>query len=364
MALVPQNIKSLQPYKAGGRIEDVMRRYGLTKVVKLASNENPLGPSPKAIEAARATLADAHRYPDAAAFELRSALAQRFKTKLDNVIVGSGSEGIMSCIMRTFLLWNDEIVSAENTFLGFRVLADGSGRKVHWVPMKQHRYDLAAMADRINEYTKIVYIANPDNPTGSYVTVEEFDAFMKRVPDRVLVILDEAYLEFASNRPDYPDSMHYRYDNVITLRTFSKLYGLAGFRVGYALAHDELISNLMKVKLPFEPSSAAQAAGLAALGDTEFMQRTVELTRQGIATLRSGLESMGVNALPSAANFVAIDFGDAARAQKLSEQLLQRGVMVRYLGGWGWPSIFRVSVGLPEENQSFLEQLGELLRNG
>ena len=364
MALVPQNIKSLQPYKAGGRIEDVMRRFGLTRVVKLASNENPLGPSPKAVAAAQATMAEAHRYPDAASYDLRTALAERFKVKIENVITGAGSEGIMSCIMRTFLLWNDEIVSAENTFLGFRVLADASGRKIHWVPMKNHRYDLVAMADAINEYTKIVYIANPDNPTGSYVTVEEFDAFMARVPSRVLVILDEAYFEFASHLKDYPDSMHYRYDNVITLRTFSKAYGLAGFRVGYGFAHDELIGNLLKVKAPFEPSSAAQAAGLAALGDDDFMRRTVELTREGMTTLRSGLEKLGVTTLPSAANFFVMDLRDPETAQRVSDQLLQRGVMVRPLAGWGWPTLVRVSIGLPEENSFFLEKMSEILRKG
>jgi len=158
--------------------------------------------------------------------------------------------------------------------------------------------------------------------------------------------------------------MHYRYDNVITLRTFSKAYGLAGFRVGYGFAHDELISNLLKVKAPFEPSSAAQAAGLAALGDDEFMGRTVELTRQGMTTLRSGLEKLGVTTLPSAANFFAMELHDAATAQRINDELLQRGVMVRYLAGWGWPTLVRVSVGLPEENAFFLEQMGEILRNG
>lgn len=362
MALVPQNIKTLEAYKAGGRIEDVVRKYGLTRVVKLASNENPLGPSPKAIEAAHKALAEAHRYPDAAALDLRSALAERFNVRVDNVIAGAGSEGIMSAIMRTFLLFNDEIVSAENTFVGFKVLANASGRKVHWVPMRSHRYDLEAMAAVINEYTKIVYIANPDNPTGSYVTVKEFDAFMAKVPSRVLVILDEAYFEFAKGLPDYPDSMYYRYDNVITLRTFSKAHGLAGLRVGYGFAHDELISNLMKVKLPFEPPTAAQAAGLASLGDSEFVDKTLSVTREGMTYLRGELERLGVQALPSAANFLSMNFADAATAQRITQALLQRGVMVRHLVGFGWPSMIRVSIGLPDENKFFIEQLAEILR--
>jgi histidinol-phosphate aminotransferase len=362
MPLVPQNIKSLEPYKAGGRIEDVVRKYGLSRVVKLASNENPLGPSPSALQAASRSLAEAHRYPDAASFDLRTALAERFKVKLDNVITGAGSEGIMSAIMRTFLLWNDEIVSAENTFVGFKVLANASGRKVHWVPMKGHRYDLEAMAEVINEYTKIVYIANPDNPTGSYVTVREFDAFMAKLPSRVLVLLDEAYFEFANGLADYPDSMHYRYDNVITLRTFSKAHGLAGLRIGYGFAHDELIANLMKVKLPFEPSTAAQQAGLASLGDEEFVARTLELTRDGKKFLRDELGRLGFTTLPSAANFITVQLSDAAEAHRITQGLLERGVMVRHLAGFGWPSMLRVSVGLPEENLFFIEQLTALLR--
>jgi histidinol-phosphate aminotransferase len=361
MPLVPQNIKELVAYKAGGRIEDVIRKYGLTRVVKLASNENPLGPSPKAIEAACRALAEAHRYPDAAALDLRTALAERFNVRIENVICGAGSEGIMSAIMRTFLLWNDEIVSAENTFVGFKVLANASGRKVHWVPMKSHRYDLEAMAEVINEYTKIVYIANPDNPTGSYVTVKELDAFMAKVPSRVLVILDEAYFEFAGGLTDYPDSMYYRYDNVITLRTFSKAHGLAGLRVGYGFAHEALIANLMKVKLPFEPSTAAQAAGLASLGDAEFVEKTLAMTREGMKVLRGELEKLGIPTLPSAANFMSMQFQDADTAKRITESLMQRGVMVRHLVGFGWPSMIRVSIGLPEENRFFLEQISACL---
>lgn len=184
------------------------------------------------------------------------------------------------------------------------------------------------------------------------------------MPERVLIILDEAYFEYAQDNPRYPDSMHYRYDNVITLRTFSKAYGLAGFRVGYGFAHDELIGNLLKVKAPFEPSSAAQAAGLAALGDDDFMRRTVELTREGMTTLRSGLEKLGVTTLPSAANFFVMDLRDPETAQRVSDQLLQRGVMVRPLAGWGWPTLVRVSIGLPEENSFFLEKMSEILRKG
>jgi histidinol-phosphate aminotransferase len=361
MALVPQNIKSLIPYKAGRPIEEVAREFGLERVIKLASNENPWGPSPLAIEAARESLVHAHRYPDPSSRELRGELMTRFHVRECNVITGNGSESIMAAIMRTFLLASDEILSAENTFVGFRVLANASGRSKLWVPMKNYRYDLVAMGEAISEYTKVIYIANPDNPTGSYVTVDEFDAFMEKVPPRVLVILDEAYFEFAHDLPDYPDSMHYRYDNVITLRTFSKAHGLAGLRVGYGFAHEELIENLGKVRLPFEPSVPAQAAALAALRDEDHLRKTFEGNQAGMQRLRDGLERLGLKTLPSAGNFLSMEIGDAGRAAFIDDALQRRGVIVRHLAWFGWPTMIRVSIGLPEENEIFLQTLGEVL---
>jgi len=361
MALVPQYIKALIPYKAGRPIEEVAREFGLDRVIKLASNENPWGPSPLAVDAARESLVNVHRYPDPASRDLRGELTRRFHVREANVITGNGSESIMAAIMRTFLLASDEILSAENTFVGFRVLANASGRSKVWIPMRGYRYDLSAMGEAISEYTKVIYIANPDNPTGSYVTVDEFDAFMAKVPPRVLVILDEAYFEFARDLPDYPDSMHYRYDNVITLRTFSKAHGLAGLRVGYGFAHEELIENLAKVRLPFEPSVPAQAAALAALRDEAHLSKTIEGNRTGMRVLREGLERLGIPTLPSAGNFVSMDLGDAARAAHINDAMQRRGVIVRHLSWFGWPTMIRVSIGLPEENEIFLQTLGDVL---
>ena len=244
MSLVPKHIKKLSPYKPGKTIDFVKREYNLDVIIKLASNENPLGPSMKSLNAISKMLKNSHRYPDASGYLLRKKLAEKFNLKIDNVVLGGGSEGVMSSIIRTFLKESDELISAKNSFIGFRVLANASGRKVHWVPMINYKYNLEGIVKKINTNTKIIYIANPDNPTGTYITVSQFDAFMKKVPDRVLVILDEAYFEYACSISDYPDSMVYRYDNVITLRTFSKAYGLAGLRVGYGFAHKKLISNL------------------------------------------------------------------------------------------------------------------------
>ena len=219
MPLVPSYIKKLKSYKPGKPIEEVQRELGLDDIIKLASNENPLGPSPKALSAIQNSMIESHRYPDASGYELRKKLSNRFNVNINNVVLGSGSEGIMSTIMRTFLLNDDELVSAQNSFIGFRVLANASGNKIHWVPMKNHHYDLESMADKITDYTKIVYIANPDNPMGTYITRKKFDAFYSHVPERVLIILDEAYFEYAESREDYPDSMTYRYDNVCLLYT-------------------------------------------------------------------------------------------------------------------------------------------------
>ena len=358
MPLVPKAIRDLKPYTPGKPIAEVKRELGLTRVVKLASNENPWGPSPKALAAIAAATGELHRYPDMAARELREALARRFDVRLENVAVGSGSEGIMGTVMRTFLCDEDEILTAENTFVGFMVLARGSGNKLTLVPRRpDYRYDLAAMGEAVNEYTKIIYLANPDNPTGTIFTRDEFDAFMSKVPARCLVIYDEAYFEFTAAEPSFPDSMTYRYDNVITLRTFSKAYGLAGVRIGYGFAHDELVGNLMKVKLPFEPSLLAQVAGLAALEDEDFLRRTVTGTAAGLGTLRDGLEDAGFTVLPSHTNFLAVDGGDAARVDALCRRLLEQGVVVRPLTAFGFPSLFRVSVGTADENAAFLEAL-------
>ena len=361
MALVPSYIKQLTNYKPGKPITEAHRELGITDFIKLASNENPLGPSPKGLAAIENSFKRLHRYPDATGYELRKKLAESFSVKMDNVILGAGSEGIMSTIMRTFLLSDDELISAANSFIGFRVLANASGRSVHWVPMKNYRYELEAIADKITDYTKIIYIANPDNPMGTYVTREEFDKFYTYVPERVLIILDEAYYEFAQNSPGYPDSMSYRYDNVITLRTFSKAYGLAGIRIGYGFAHDSLINNLMKVKVPFEPSLIGQAAGMAALDDTGFLAKTIKTNNDGMAYLTKKFKALGIEQVPSAANFITTVWDSEERASKLTQKLLENGVIVRPLSAFGWSNCIRISVGLREENQKCIQSLKEIL---
>jgi histidinol-phosphate aminotransferase len=362
MRLVPPYIANLTPYVAGRSIEEIKREYHLERVIKLASNENPLGPSPLAVEAMRASLSRLNYYPSGG-LDLRRVLAREFNVKVENVIAGSGSEGIMANVIRTFLCDDDEVLTTESAFIGFQVLAKSRGVSYRTVPYKDWAYDLEALAAAINDYTKIVYLANPNNPTGTYFTREQFDRFYKSVPERVLIILDEAYFEYARGHADYPDSMHYRYDNVITLRTFSKAYGLAGVRIGYGFAHEELIANLLKVKLPFEPGTPAQAAGIAALEDREFLARTLELNARGLPFLTESLRGMGFEVAPSAANFLMLPFPTAEEAESLAGELLKRGIIVRPLRPFGLPNCLRITTGTDEENRICVDAIAEIRKS-
>jgi len=351
----------LKRYKPGKSGRDIKQEVRANKYIKLSSNENPLGPSPLAIKALKNTIYEINRYPDASGINLRKKLAKNFNVTYKNVVIGSGSEGIMSTIMRTFLLSDDEIISSAGSFIGFRVLANASGRKVHWVPMKNHHYNLKQMAEKINDYTKIVYIANPDNPMGTYINKYDFDEFYSSIPDRVLIILDEAYHEFVSNEADYPDSMHYRYDNVITLRTFSKAYGLGGLRLGYGFAHEKLIENLNKVKPPFEPSLPAQQAGIAALDDKKFLNKTLENNNIGMAFLKNELQSLGITYIPSYTNFITTIWENEKTAEKIASLLLNKGIIIRQLNSFGWNNCIRISIGLEKENRKFAKTLRKIL---
>lgn len=356
MALVPPYIESLRPYVPGKPIDELKRELGIDRVIKLASNENPLGPSPKSVEEMKHVMNDVHLYPNGG-YKLRMLLAEQFNLKLENVIVGSGSEGIMSNIIRTFLCDDDEVLTTEAAFIGFQVLARSRGVTYRAVPYRDWRYDLRAIAQQINKHTKIIYLANPNNPTGTIFTRQEFDAFYKHVPERVLIILDEAYFEYARGNPSYPDSMDYRYDNVITLRTFSKIYGLAGARIGYGFAHGDLIGNLLKVKLPFEPSTLAEAAGIGALRDDEFLSRSLENNKKGLKFLIDSLKELDISVVSSDANFVMIVKESEEDVNSLYRELLKQGIIVRPLKAFGLPHCIRISVGNPDETEIFLDKL-------
>ena len=359
MALVPPYIESLRPYEAGRGVDEVEREFGLTQVAKLASNENPLGSSPLALREIGRHMDRLNLYTNGG-LDLRRILAGKFGVKTENVIAGSGSEGIMSNIIRTFLCDEDEVLTTEAAFIGFQVLAKSRGVNYRTVPYRDWHYDLPALAQQINDHTKIVYLANPNNPTGTIFTKQEFDEFYKHVPERVLIILDEAYFEYAKDNPRYPDSMHYRYDNVITLRTFSKIYGLAGIRIGYGFAHEDLIANLLKVKLPFEPSTLAQAAGIGALADKEFLHRSLEVNARGLELLAKSLSQMGFQVVPPEANFLMLVLPGEREAAKFTTDLLKLGIIIRPLKAFGLPDCVRISTGTDAENQRCVDAIEKI----
>ena len=363
MPLVPEHIESLQPYQAGKPIEELQRELGLSRIIKLASNENPLGVSPKALQAMQDHLKEINRYPSPDSYHLKHALAKAFNVKPNNVITGHGSESIISTIMRTFLHDEDIALTSAGTFMTFRIQVKSRGISLIEVPLKNYRYDLEAIADNITENTKIIYLANPNNPTGNIFTDDEFRRFMEQVPQRILVLLDEAYFEFAAENPDYPDSMKYRFDNVISLRTFSKAYGLAGVRIGYGFAHENLINNLMKIKLPFEPSGPAQAGALAALDDNDFLNKTIQIAHEGREFFYDFFNRMGVSYLESYANFVTIILESEKHVNTVYDQLLQKGIIVRPLKSFGLSNGIRITTGLPEENAIFAEHFEQIYKS-
>jgi histidinol-phosphate aminotransferase len=360
--LVPDYVEKLEVYQAGKPIAEVAREKGLTRISKLASNENPLGPSPFAIREMTNVLWDVHRYPDMFALDLKNSLCELYRLKPQNIVLGNGSEGIMGYIVRAFLQPNDEVVTSENTFIGFLILAKSVGAKLIQVPRRSdYKYDVEAMAKKITPNTKIVYIANPDNPTGTYITKKEFDYLMEHVAEHTIVILDEAYFEFAQSEWDYPDSMNYRYDNVITLRTFSKAYGISGVRCGYGFGHDYLIGNLHKVKLPFEPSLIAQRGALGALRDYPHLLRTLENNKARYSDLFNYLTLNGFNPIPSVTNFITIKTGSEEASVYLFEELLNHGVIIRPLKANLMPDHVRISLGTKEEMDHFYEAMKDVL---
>lgn len=359
--LVPPHVEALKPYQPGRPPAELMKELGLTRFVNLASNENPLGPPASALAAMQNAFPLVNRYPEPGGFALRQALADRYNLKLDNVAMGSGSESIMANIIRAFMHGDDEAITSVGTFIGFLVLVNAQGVKLTQVPLKNYHFDLDGIAEAINERTKIVYLCNPNNPTGTIFRRKEFDAFVKRVPEHVLIILDEAYYEFTGSDPDFPDSMTYRYDNVLTLRTFSKAYGMAGIRLGFGLGHDYLIGFVNRIKLPFEPNVLAQYAGLAALSDHDYLARSLANNRAGMKYLESEFDRLGLQRIPSHANFIMVDFGHEEKVKTLHTNLLKRGVAIRPLVAFGLPHCFRVTIGLPDENEAFIAALRSAL---
>jgi len=364
---IPEYIRNLKPYVPGRPIEEIQKEYNLKTIHKIASNENPLGPSPKAVDAMIAAASGLNRYPDIGAIELRTKIAEKFNVKIENIAVGNGSEGIMANILRSFLSEGDEMITSKATFIGFQVLARGRANKFIEVPMsyENYKFDLNSILKHINDKTKLIYLCNPNNPTGTIFTKSEFEDFIKQVPENVLVIMDEAYFEYAEDYQDYPDSLHYRLDNVITLRTFSKIYGIAGARIGYGFGNKELMETIMKVKLPFEPGNLAQAGAIAALDDDDFLKKSKKLNKDGYKYFVEELDNIAVEKnfkiIPSRANFLMLDLGSAERVNQINESLLKEGVIIRPLIAFGLPHCIRITMGLKEENEAFISSFKKFI---
>lgn len=360
--LVPLNIRDLSPYVAGKTIAEVKEEYNPPEISKLASNENRLGCSshvqPQVIKA----MQEIQDYPDPASGQLREVLADENNIDPGNIIVGAGSESLIANLCRTFFLNNEEAVTADATFVGFFVQANIRGISLKKVPLTDdYRYDLNAMAEAISDRTKMVYIANPNNPTGTYITESEFEQFMRKVPGDVLVVMDEAYFEFAQDVSDYPHSLRYDFDNVITLRTFSKAYGLAGFRVGYGIASKKIITEMMKTKLTFEPTVAAQAAALAALGDPEFLKESRDVVSQGKQRLYKFFEKHGVSYVSSISNSVMMVLPTEKAAIEFTQKMLEQGVILRRINAFGLPNCVRITIGREKEMRHFERSFENLI---
>ncbi|MCZ6679565.1 MAG: histidinol-phosphate transaminase [Candidatus Poribacteria bacterium] len=353
-------IETIQPYQGGKPIEEVQRELGLTDIIKLASNENPLGPSSLALEAGLEAVAQVNLYPDGNAYYLKQALAEHVGVASENLILGNGSNEVLQIVGETYISPHDEVIYSESAFVVYMLVAKVCGAKSIVTPMRRYTHDLEAMADAITDKTRLIFIANPNNPTGTMVTKEQTKRFMEQVPEDVLVIFDEAYYEYVG-RLDYPQTLPYVEEgrNVIITRTFSKIYGLAGMRIGYGIAKPELIETMNRVRQPFNCNSVAQAAARAALKDVEHVHRSQRLNASGKVYLYESLDQMGLGYVESEGNFILVHFDQSG--QEIADALMQKGVIVRPVAGYGFPNSIRVTIGKPEENERFVNTLKEVM---
>jgi histidinol-phosphate aminotransferase len=365
----PSYIRAIAPYQPGKPISELAREMGLKekKIIKLASNENPLGVSPKAKAAIRKALAELGRYPDGSAFDLKAALAGRYDVPPECIVVGNGSNDLLEMAAAVFLAPGRSAVYSQHAFVVYPLATQARGARSIVVPAKRYGHDLAAMLAAITPDTRLVFIANPNNPTGTFVPGEELEAFIARAPREVAVVVDEAYTEYLPREVRY-DSVAWlkKYPNFILTRTFSKVYGLAGLRVGFGLMQPQVADLFNRVRQPFNVNSLALAAATAALEDKAFVARSTKMNRAGMARLERAFKKLGLEYLPSFANFVTFEVprhGEGPRAGAVYEKLLRRGVIVRPVAGYGMPDYLRVTIGTPKENERFLEALERALED-
>lgn len=356
-----KDLAGIRPYRPGKPIEELARELGIEgEIIKLASNENPLGPSPKAIKAIREDLSQTHLYPDDHAFRLKRALADRYGVREEEVIIGNGSVELIYSVALAYLEPEDVGLTSEEAFIIFQIAVKVAGREVVLTPHRNFRHDLQAITHAITPKTKVVYLANPNNPTGTMLTREEMDGFMARIPEGVLVVLDDAYHEYVRD-PDYPDPINYfrAGRDVLILRTFSKAHGLAGLRIGYGIAKPEIIQALMKVRYPFNANRLGQIAALAALEDSEHIRRSVELNEAGKEYLYRELGKLGLFYLKSHTNFIFVDV--KRDSTQVFEGLQRMGIITRPVKEYNLPTALRITVGSPKQNSRLIEALRTVL---
>lgn len=363
-SLATKGVQSLSPYQAGKPIDELKREYGVTDVIKLASNENPLGPSPKVMTALKNQLAELSRYPDGNAFALKEVLAKKHSVDVKQVTIGNGSNDILEILTRAFVTPEHEIIFSQHAFVVYPIVTQAVGAKAVVVPAKDWGHDLAAMQQAVTDKTRVIFIANPNNPTGTWLGEKELSSFMQTIPENVLVVLDEAYFEFADNNvnaTDYPNGVELgkQFSNLIVTRTFSKAYGLAGLRVGYSISDIQVADALNRVRQPFNVNSLALKAAEVAVGDTEYLEQGIKLNADGMTYLISEFDKMNLSYIPSVGNFICVNVGD--NAMKVYDDLLYQGVIVRPIANYGMPEYLRITIGTGKENARFIMALKKVL---
>ena len=361
----PENIRSIIPYPPGKPLEELEREYGIKNSIKLASNENPWGPSPKAIKAVQEAAVNLHRYPDGSSYYLLQAIAKREGVTPSQIVLGNGSNEVIEFLVKAFIETGDEVITSHPSFLMYQKFVQIRGGVNVIIPLKEMKHDLDAIVENIGERTKLIFLDNPNNPTGTAIDKEEFERFLNKIPDTLLVVLDEAYVDFMEDNRKIDLLPLLSTDNdrcgIVALRTFSKAYGLAGLRVGYGLMAQELAESLNKVRQPFNINTAAQAGALAAVEDIDYYNKTITDTRKGREYLSCEVEKLGCVSYPSHTNFFLIDVkGDATR---LYEAMLRKGVIVRSMKAYGYPDFIRITVGTEAENDRFLNALKVCLQD-
>lgn len=360
--LAVSGVQRLIPYKPGKPIEELERELGLSRVIKLASNENPLGPSKKALAAIQTALPQLALYPDGSGYNLKMALTRKFAVDADRITLGNGSNEILELIARAFLTPGLEVIYSQHAFAVYPIITQATGATAVVVPALNFGHDLAGMLQKVTAKTRLVFIANPNNPTGTWLAQADLQHFIEELPETCICVLDEAYFEFAGNR-NQTDSITWleKYPNLIITRTFSKAYGLAGLRIGYSFSSPEIADILNRVRQPFNNNMLALVAAEAALEDSEHLHNTIKVNMQGMQQLTEGFKNLGLTWIPSAGNFVSVDLNEPA--EPIYEALLRKGVIVRPVANYGMPSHLRVSIGTSEENQFFLQALTDTLTN-